>query len=524
MYNVLIVDDELAVFRGLENILCWEEFGLEIVAKAKNGRTALDAISKHEIDLLITDIRMPGMSGIELIKKVTEIQPKIYTIILSAHDEFEYVKEALQLGVENYLLKPLNRKELSSTLEKTIENMNREKSQRLNYHGDIQNFRENLLNRWVNGTIENYELTERAELAQLNLTAHEYVVVIIRIIADDDLPEPSAICDLHNILKQSFQNRFTEYNFINSVNQIIMLFYGKNLQEQIGTIREMIGRCLTRFAEKAKEKTFASIGKIVRTSREAHESYRSAVMLQGYSFLRSSNSVIVDEPATGSVNTKLKKNNLDLVKLELLIRTGDIKESCEFIKGIISRINTDVHSLQQAKAALLELIFYIIMPIHDVIDHNKNLPEAFKLLLSEFENVSTYEALLSCLTTVVTKAIEYIHRREELLSPLIQYIVKEIQDNYATPMSLKTLAAKYRISPSYLGQLFRNETGELFTTYINKIRMENAEELIRTTSHKMNEIAMLTGYENISYFHRIFKNTYGISPAEYQRKIITLDN
>lgn len=161
MYKVFIVDDEPFIIEGLYDILDWASFGLEIVGHAENGRQALEALASIPADLLITDISMPVMDGLSLIAEARKLHQELKVIILSGFNEFDYLKEGMKLGIENYLLKPINVEELESTLRNTVEKMNSMKSDELYDAFDMQILKDNTLYRWLTGQIGEAEFRER---------------------------------------------------------------------------------------------------------------------------------------------------------------------------------------------------------------------------------------------------------------------------------------------------------------------------------------------------------------------------
>lgn len=166
MYKALVVDDEPIILKGFDNLISWEEFGIEIAAKAENGKAALQIARKEKIDLLITDIRMPEMSGLELLKTIRREGKNIKVIILSGYDDFQYVKEASKYGIENYLLKPIEENELEETLLHLTEKLENEQKQQNRLQESYQLLRSNILYRWITGTIGEEELTMEGNIIQ----------------------------------------------------------------------------------------------------------------------------------------------------------------------------------------------------------------------------------------------------------------------------------------------------------------------------------------------------------------------
>lgn len=180
MYKVMLVDDEPFIIEGLYDAVDWPGFGLEVAGSAENGKEALELLGRIPVDFLITDITMPLMNGLELIRAARAIRPDLKVIILSGYNEFDYLKEGMKLGIENYLLKPINVKELGDTLRTAVEKLDSLKSDAwMNEYG-VQIMRDNTLYRWVNGRITDAEFGERASMLGLSLEAALGVAAVIR--------------------------------------------------------------------------------------------------------------------------------------------------------------------------------------------------------------------------------------------------------------------------------------------------------------------------------------------------------
>ena len=174
MYTVLLVDDEASMLETLIQSIHWQQYGVDPVLTVSDGPQALEVLASRPVDLLIADIKMPRMDGLSLLQTVRSTYPNTHCIILTAYEEFEYARQAIQLGVENYLLKPLNTEEMEESIERALDNIYA--SRRISDHL----FRNNGFTRWVNRTISTTELAERANLLQLNLYLPEYCVVILQ--------------------------------------------------------------------------------------------------------------------------------------------------------------------------------------------------------------------------------------------------------------------------------------------------------------------------------------------------------
>ena len=174
MYKVMLADDENLILQGLENIIEWEELGLEIVNKASNGQEAIDKFKENPVDIVVTDINMPQVTGLELLKELKKINSDVKFIILSGYDDFSYAKKAIELGVENYMLKPIDEEELEKTLKNTINKIKQEKEENKSSLG-----KHNILIKLIKGKLDQGEIEENKECFYMNLNSERYSLCIL---------------------------------------------------------------------------------------------------------------------------------------------------------------------------------------------------------------------------------------------------------------------------------------------------------------------------------------------------------
>ena len=508
MWRVMIVDDEPSILDGLEQILPWEEYGLELSARATSGEQALELLKAGSVHILLSDIQMPNMSGLELIEKARELDRNLHAIILTAHDAFDYVKRAIRLGVENYLLKPINRIELSETLLKTIENLQREQLDAFG-HVDRETFRVNILNRWVSNSIQPHELEDRAELVNIDLQAGEYLAVAVKCLdpVSKDMRTAAAI------LAPPILSHFPGESFLNPFGDVILLLHGKHLQEKVAYLESLVVEGLAGFHAVSGLSTFAAIGKVVSDAEQVPESYQSAVTLLSYSMLKPANTVISYTPTTSTVSL-----DFDMPSLERHFLDGNCDEVIPAIKNFLLILSkSTAHHLPEAKFLVLDMLFRMMQQARRIPRNVAAVPDVLKNLFATFETIGTFEQLQTWLISVYATLAEFSRRQQQDQNPLLRTILCHLASHYADDLSLKGLSKRYNINASYLGQLFKNETGELFSVRLNNLRMDKAEELLRTTNAKVGDISLLVGYNNISYFNHNFKNRYGVTPVQYRQ-------
>lgn len=264
MYSVLLVDDEPAVLNTLSSSIHWQQFGVDTLLTASDGCQALSTMTQQKIDLLITDIKMPNMDGLTLLKEVRSTYPDTHCILLTAYNEFEYARTAMQLGVENYILKPLNKNELEETIEMALDNIYTSKKI------SAQLFRNNFLLRWANGTLTGEELSERSNLLDINLYLPNYCILCIsKKQASVSLSSYCRIC------AEQLSSAYEIHQFKDDHKWHISIIGGSHIRS------EQLISCFKNEAEKMglSHMLALSLGNTVQNADSLSESYQTACRL-----------------------------------------------------------------------------------------------------------------------------------------------------------------------------------------------------------------------------------------------------
>ncbi|OAB32050.1 DNA-binding response regulator [Paenibacillus macquariensis subsp. defensor] len=501
MYRVLIVDDEPFILEGLYNIINWADFGMEIVGHAENGQLAMDILRHTPVDLLISDISMPVMNGLKLISNAREIQPNLLAIILSGFSEFNYLKEAMKLGIENYLLKPINIEELKSTLRTVVEKLNLLHEEQWFDSKGVQILKDNILHRWLKGYMATTEFNERADLLGIQLKRPLAAVSIVRMERADD-----EVFDLITRLLDN-DDSFTPFRDIDG--DIVILSTMEVIEEErLQDLLQNIHGQLSAFSQ-----VRISMGSVGFLLQHASQSYLEAKKAMEY-FLIYPERAIMDYTelplSEGPFKSEFPIDWSEYVKLILAKETESLEE----------RIWKDFEEIQRLEGMTptrlqdiaLELIIRFKMELKRI--NHKEESEPFTLGFTKVREASKGSDLIKAIQEVAACVIDALVR--DVKNPVVQQVLKYIHENYAGEFSLKTLGAAYNIHPVYLGQLFHKETNETFTGYINKYRVEMAKEQLKTTHLKVHEIASNVGYLESGYFYKQFKKYVGISPVEYK--------
>lgn len=495
MYNVFLVDDEPFIIEGMKALVPWEDYGLKVVGEASDGSEAIKKLATCQVDILLTDIMMPIMDGLELISTLKESHPNIKYIVLSGYEEFEYVKKGMKLGIENYLLKPVNEQELISTLENSIEKL--EKS--TNNEEAYTILRDNTIWRCLNQDIDAKEWHERVELYGLEFNGQNQAVVLMQI--SDGEHEKSSF------FRKRAEELFQSSCIINPGGELILLV-SFNCEEGLKKKLNELNRL---FAGYMSGKYHISIGSFVCTTSELHKSYQRAKELSSYRLVLKESGLITDELTKQYRQASLSTSN-DLDNLKRYIVGSEQEKAFLWIKGAFDEI--DKSTKQVAPTIIRGFAIEIVTSIQkDVSSHADDQTVGIVKRILEAHSMGM---LVDILNDYIEGIFRTLEQRAEHRSPIIQSVVQYIQDHFHEELSLKTLSYKFHINSIYLGQLFQKETGLVFSEYINHLRLKKAKQLLRGTHLKAGIIGKQVGYSDSAYFYKQFKKAVGITPSAWR--------
>lgn len=495
MYTILLIDDEPTILETLSTTICWQQFGVDTLLTASDGCQALDIMSHQKVDLLITDIKMPNMDGLTLLKEVRVSHPDTHCILLTAYSEFEYARTAMQLGVENYLLKPLKKEELEETIEKALDNIytSRKISRQL--------FRNNILLRWANGSITGEELSERGSLLDVNLYLPEYLVVCIS--KKQSSVSLSTYCKL---CAEQLSSTCEIHQFKDDHNRYVFIIGGSHI------LPDQLISCFTTEAAKMDLKPFIalSVGNMVQNADSLPESYQTACRLLESMDSGAPGMLILTEDHNSEqetdrliqeLNNIFQQKEEDALSLHFQTLTDKLFHMSE---------NDSTQSVLSLLTQSLCRLFSQEFPNHP--EAQEQLHNRIRLLPA-LQNRDTFMANVNDL-------LKYSHilfcYYIEQLSPIIQAAIRYIHKHYAEGISIQEFCVKNKMSSAYLGYLFKKETGFFFNSYLTQYRICCSIHLLLDTDLKINDIALKVGFSYPSYYISCFKKQTGLSPIKYR--------
>ncbi|OKP76218.1 DNA-binding response regulator [Paenibacillus sp. P3E] len=513
MIKVVIVDDEPKLRQGLQTLIAWESLGFTIAATAGNGRDALKIIEDEEPELLIADIRMPVMDGLQLIQHLRSADHQMQCIILSGYADFEYAKQAIKYGVAGYLVKPVNIAEMTATLKLVRGQIEKERLRR-DWNRTQVNNPELCLQKLLNPEKNEDPATLRSMIRQTGLLwSHYEIVVISPRVSEADRSE--SLSQLSAGLKQGMEERNMGIVTESSPYIILLLnapLHGRQRRDQLyDEIRCIAGD--TRF--------IAATGGTVTEPEHIYNAYvnaRQAVKQAFFSFndrLLEPGLILLSSPEFPCLNSDADEKVLDDLIFRLYYSLDAGNKSMVML--LLKEAAALFYRQEQEEKSVRQSFFFLTNAIIHRLAASSRIESKEMESVSRFLNgIYQYDYLLDLLEETHHFLLEFMEDsgpkgKEQEIKQMIDFI----QRHYAEDLRLSTLAGLLNYSTPYLGQLFRSKTGEYFNTYLDKVRIQKAKELL-AQGMKVYEVAELIGYASVNYFFSKFKKYEGRSPSEYK--------
>jgi YesN/AraC family two-component response regulator len=514
---MLIVDDDKNYRYAIRHIIDWKQYGFRIVGEAINGKQAIEQLKNLDVDLVLTDISMPQMNGVELIKYVKQNNPFIHLIALSAYDEFDFVKESLKCGADDYILKyQLDEQSVMTVIKEVKRKLTEERNSadlagfiRLNnrsFVGDL--LKEALLEKnagleRINAYLNYRGINSRRVPFNIILIEMEKTVSDQKVEELEGLAEPAPLfCRLE---PKSFAVLLTDYGKQNSEasrKQSLMKFTEKMRLSLCGGGSPKIG---------------IGVSNLCHGSPEMNKAYRQAALALGQALSQEdSRTCFYRRPEVSPVerSKELTQN------LEDLKKAVEERDSDEILKKTERIFAGSFHSLSDAET-LNQLIMNAFLTVHMtafkmglVAQPNSEEINSFSTSLKKAGSIDGKKQLL---LNDEKKVCMYLSEMPRVMSREIRKVIRYIHTNYKNNITLNEIAKSVDLSANYLSSLFKQETGMHLMEYVNLIRVNRAKVLLRETNLKAYEIAATVGFNNTTYFSSIFKKLTNMTILDYKK-------
>ena len=537
MLKVFLVEDEVVMRNGIKNNIPWEQEGFEFAGEASDGELAYPLIKKEKPDILITDIRMPFMDGLELSRLVKKELPQIKIIILSGYNEFDYAKTAINIGVTDYLLKPISSAKLLEAVKKVADMIEKEQDNARLIKRYEKEMEENILQEkhklWgalASNRLSTIELLEKGQRLGIDFTASAYQVFLFKLMQEGDSTgcseEMNRASEKVNELAGSWEHVLS---FDRSPEGWAFLIKGESEEEVQSTYLETRKELLELVEGYPKVEYFGGIGNVVHRIGDIQTSYKEAARAFSSRFFMDANQIAdsaemvkVQMEQDGKIDVSKmlsKKREHELV--ERFLKNGTTEEVDSFLDELFQNIGEqNCKSLLYRQYVVMDLFFCASDFLGNLEMDIENLPEECRDINQIVEMAEDAENLRYQIGNLFTETMQLRdgHSKKKY-SKLLEDAKDFIDENYKhDEMSLNTVAAQVNISPSYFSTIFSSEMGQTFVEYLTHVRLEKAKELLMCSNMRTAEIGYEVGYKDSHYFSYIFKKVVGCSPKEYRNR------
>ena len=535
--KVFLVEDEYIVREGIKNNIDWEKNGYDFCGEASDGELAFPMISEKRPDIVITDIRMPFMDGIELSRMIKEEYPEIKIIILSGHEEFEYAKAAIQIGVEEYLLKPINGDELLQVVNRVAqkikeENESRETLQEGEGDENFEYAKRQLLISLIDENASLSDAMEQGKKIHLNLMAQCYNIMMLKLQRKNkEQGFSQRILELYKTMEDTLKEQDGQsIMFDRAPEGKVILFMGSGEEEIRRNMDVFAGQFREILPEYEDVTYFGSVGVPVMRLRELGESYEAASHGFSYRFLTEPNQIVDNHTVFDQTRNEKKFScsigsvdiqNLDKQKIESFLKGGEMDEIHFFVEEYMKNTgDAGKNSMIFRQYIVMDMFFAASHFLTQITDGREQLGEPFESPEQMQKIVSDLEATVVYIKELFTKVMQVRDAQTtEHNSDVVENAKKYISENYHDEeLTLNTVAHEVNVSPNHLSAMFSQKTGQTFVKYLTDVRMHRAKELLKCTSKRSNEICEEVGYRDPHYFSHLFKKNVGCSPIQYRER------
>jgi len=534
MFKVFLVEDEIVVREGIRKNIQWEQYGFSFAGDAPDGELALPLIRDIQPDLLITDIKMPFMDGLALSELVRKELPRTKIVIISGYDDFAYAQQAIRMGVEQYLLKPVIKEkmvELLVSLQKKMEAEQQQREYLTMFQREAQEYeafsRRRFFEQLVTGGLSVSEIYETAKSMEIELTAPGYNILLFSFSSAEyngSAPEgyTEALAKL--------QDRVTYY-FLSHADLILFRWnittHAVLIKGGPDEIEERTQQCVSGIQSLCEEagrevNWHIACGTPVARLSALPMCFSEASRILSYRYLCPAEHILTEESIQNlqkahTGETASRKPEIDQERVRCFISSGSSEEIDPFIEQLL-------HSAGEDGVPLAMFCRYLIMTVYFAaaayIDSIKCHTDSFwPPELRPKDNIATPDEARGYLRQIMQHAIRLRDReskkqQHDLLKKAIAYIDESYPDE---SISLDKVAQRVNISPNYFSAMFSQEIGQTFVEYLTGKRISEAKRMLRQTEMRSSEIAYAVGFRDSHYFSFVFKKVTGSTPSEYRK-------
>lgn len=528
LYSMIVIDDIKTVVNGIVNQLEWKEYGIEIAGTALDGESGLKLLQDKKPDIIVTDIRMPKLSGIEMTREILELLPHSKIIFISGYSDFDNARQAIEIGVFDYVLKPFTSKQFLETVLKARDAIVREREHsrrvtemEIKLRESMPLLRQEYLGMLVRYSSDPETIARRWEFLEIDMEDGPYAVLAAELDDQQDTEHGGQTIreielnrfSIQNILEETIRNFTKGIVFRDGVSRFISIFTPADVDRPVAIAE----KCLENVARYSKCTISVGVGLTVQEKYEIPRAYRQAMEALSYNFYTGGGSVF--DYRNIMVRKQMSPNYPIEKEKELLfhIRTGNIEKTMQDVDTIFLEWEYIEHlpSPERIKVLYVELAMSIHKSLIRLIDESVQplFEEKMKELAYRSSNIKDMQQLIKEICLIGCRIVESEQRQqaEKIIDQAIFYIKNHLHLN----QTVSDYARQVHLSNSYFANLFKKMTGMSVMQFVVNERMEKAKELL-AQHYSIQEVAEALGYEDRSYFSEVFKKQTGLTPKEFK--------
>ncbi|MFW6287807.1 MAG: response regulator transcription factor [bacterium] len=530
MFSLLIVDDEMIAVQGIKQGIDWDDLNVDSIYEAFDAEEALEVINNHQIDLVICDIEMPGMDGLELLNEINRESPETLTILLTGHAKFNYAQKALKHGCFDYLLKPIEHEKIEETVVTALEALreNREQREFMQIYNKFSELwkKQNpiLIERFwqdiFSQRIINYsQLSSVMELYSIPLDIDDRVIPVLLSIEIWQVPlsekdEEILKYGLRNMATEILEKRTSGVVFQNHDGNVIMIIYPDKNENKFISDEEIeeICREIIKIADDYLHCTLSCYINDPTPINELEKGYFHLLELERNN-IKETNTIVHQSSYT--ISKDIYPQTAPFDSWQLLFELGR-KES--LINEIDEYFN--INNEEMMNSEVLESFYFGFLNMIYSALHKKDISiqAVYNInYLHELSSTRSYYLLREKITELINDGVDYLNDHLENNPVIIRKIHDYIKANYKDKITRKDIASHVYLNPAYLSRLFKKETGMTLTEYVTELRIAEARRLLIETDYTITAIAEEIGYYNYSYFSKIFREIVGVTAGDYRK-------
>jgi two-component system response regulator YesN len=523
LYKAIVVDDERNIRERLMNFFPWSDAGFQVVGAAENGRKALELMNQDFPHVILTDILMPEMTGLELAKEVKELSPETKVVVLSAYDDFKYAQDAIQYGVKGYILKPLTKEGFLEVFKKLAEELKH----------DSELNQDHLVNvKWNHDELMLLDLIKGVNSEKyIDRWKNQYSRVVIY--SFDQMFKEESTFSIRQMITQNAVNYWKGCG-------VPILFYGNNLilllNDQNPISKYDLQPKILQFSNSLKDyfrisheiesEFIVGVGNLARNIHQISQSYNEAVYAYSYRYFSDNDTIIFNQDLHSTKVSNDEKGQvferLSDIETELIesVSTHQIPEVSikvtEFFEMLKQSRGFQVHEIRSACSELVLMIMLRAKEKGQLLPSIDN-----KYVLSKIYDIESLSELKRWLKHMLeTISYDLTMNKEQDRNRYVLLAKEYVNTHFGEKITLEEMANILFLHHAYFSSMFKKETGQNFVDYINEVRVQKASELLKKTDYKIKDISSMVGFHSHSYFNKVFKKLTGVKPLLYRKQMV----